>query len=103
MEERFSIVKNKLSTKFTIPTLDAINASGNSLSDIEATVTVMGVRHTGKVINLTESSTLVNGLQNGIRGFIYVLLLIYNINQAYKLIRGTSLAEGSMYAGRMKE
>ena len=29
-----------------------------------------------------------------VRGFIFVLLIIYNFNQIYKLIRGTSLADG---------
>lgn len=37
-----------------------------------------------------------------VRGFMFVALIIYNINQIYKLIRGTNLADGQKTISNMR-
>lgn len=54
-------------------------------------------------INFSNVIKYRNYWYGWVRGIIFVLLVIYNINQVYKLIRGSTLADTEKYLGGGKD
>lgn len=71
------------------------NVGSGTLDNVD--VNIMGVNAT--IINFSPMKSILTTLQDYLRGFIFAMLVLYNINQVYKLIRGTSLIEMFMKAG----
>lgn len=64
--------------------------SGGSFKDV--TVSLMGVGGL-EVIDADSINSVLDKIHSWVRGVFFPFLLLYNINQIYKLIRGTSLLE----------
>ncbi len=94
LETRFSIIRSAIDLKFNMPSMDMFATSGGNIENINANVNVMGVSYTGTVVNLEGLNEVKSTVQNWARGVVYIMLIIYNINQVYKMIRGTYLIGG---------
>lgn len=104
--DRFGEIKDTLVSKMgyeayidIFGTLEDISDNGSSV------VSLNGYQIGGMTFNIPKFVDFNNIVKykdtwyGWVRGVMFVLLIIYNINQVYKLIRGTSLAEGRSYFG----
>ena len=103
-EDNFNNVRLALTEKLGVDQLlDNVDqlggASGGTFSDI--TVSLLGVSGL-TVIDADSVNSVLEHIHKWVRGVVFPFLLFYNINQLYKLVRGTSLVEATRNLNRMK-
>ena len=92
LELKFNDVKSVLEEKMGIDNYTEFmdrfkGASGGNLEDVK--INIMGVSAT--IINFSVLNSVKTTIHGFVRGIMFVLLVLYNLNQVYFLIRGTSL------------
>lgn len=96
-------MKEKLSARIGLVnlsnTLENIkNISQGNIPNVEATL--FGVKCT--IINFSYIKSQLSTIHSWIRGVMYVLLLLFNFNQFYKLIRGSDIVGVGQTLSNMK-
>lgn len=88
---KFDSLKTKLETKLSyssyVSLVEGLRGSGGTFKDVRVTLY-------GSDIVLIPASIVnsqLDTIHSWVRGFIFILLIFYNINNIYKMIRGTSL------------
>jgi len=93
IDSLLSLLKSVLPYADYIKMLETIgNFSGGELKDI--TVTIMGA--TATVVSFGSFREILPTVRSWARGVFFVFMVIYYINQIYKLIRNTRLYEGML-------
>ena len=93
IDSLLSLLKSVLPYADYINMLETIgNFSGGELKDI--TVTIMGA--TATVVSFGSFREILPTVRSWARGVFFVFMVIYYINQIYKLIRNTRLYEGML-------
>lgn len=85
LEEKF--FKNKISE--SIDSVEELsNVSAGNFGSVE--ISLMGVDNL-KIIDSRPTNEVLDSIHSWVRGVFYPLLILFNINQLYRLVRGTSL------------
>ncbi len=94
-----SALQNKLSVDSFTGVMDSIkSASAGEMPNIE--VTIMG--HTATIINFDYFRNVKSTINSWIRGFMFVLLILYNYNMVYTIVRGGGIFSGTGHVKQMK-
>ena len=94
------IVTDELDTEDLIDNVDDLGGvSGGQFRDV--IVSLMGVDNL-EVIDADSVNKVLDIIHKWVRGVVFPFLIFYNINQLYKLIRGTSLVEATRNLNRVK-
>ena len=94
------IVTDELDTEDLIDNVDDLGGvSGGQFKDV--IVSLMGVDNL-EVIDADSVNKVLDIIHKWVRGVVFPFLIFYNINQLYKLIRGTSLVEATRNLNRVK-
>lgn len=98
---KFNMIKTKLNDKLEyaglvaqIENLKVIK--GSDLQDIE--IDIMGVH--AKILDAKYVNVVKAEIHEWVRGLMFILLLVYNINQIYLLIRGVPLFAPGFSSGQ---
>ena len=105
----FGNIKEKLQTKLgyqayidIFGTLEDIDESGATTIDIHNYKVGNLNINMDKFINFSFITKYKDTWYGWVRAFTFVALIAYNINQIYKLIRGTNLADGQQTISNMR-
>lgn len=94
------VVTDELDAEDLLEEVDNLGGvSGGQFKDV--VVSLMGVDNL-EVIDADSVNSVLNFIHKFVRGVVFPFLILYNINQLYKLIRGTSLVEATRNLNRMK-
>lgn len=103
LQEKFNWIQSALKTKVNADAYDSIiksfkSAKQGQFTDVE--IKIMGVQ--GKILDGSWIRNVLGTFHNWIRGLMFILLIFYNYNQVYKLIRGTDMVGVSNTIEHMK-
>jgi len=99
IDSLLSLLKSVLPYADYINMLETIGSfSGGELKDI--TVTIMGA--TATIVSFKSMRDVLPVIRSWARGVYFILIVIYHINQVYKLLRNTRIIDGisSMSGGK---
>jgi len=93
---QFEQIREDLRNRLSVESFDGImdsvkTAVAGDMPNVE--ITIMGF--TATIINFDYWRSVKPAINGFIRGFVFILLCLYNYNQIYKLVRGTSLVDFS--------
>lgn len=97
----FNTIKSNLESHLSINSFRSLmesiqNASAGTLPDIK--INMNGTEYT--FLSFSFFTPYLPTIKNWIKGFLGALMVLYNINQIYKLIRGGSLHDGTGGGGK---
>lgn len=97
---QFSVLKSKLLEKITVSEFEQAlsqvqSVSGGTFTDI--TITIMGT--TATIVSAEYVNAVLSTVHSWVRGFFFVLLVLYNYNQVHRLIRGSDIVVAGRAAG----
>lgn len=101
--KKFDGVNTNLQGHVDIETYKIIADKVSNVSSSRAGIPNITINWFGRNVTIVDFSFIQkykNTINDWVRGFMLILLLFYNINNVYKLIRGGALADGSGSAGK---
>lgn len=101
-QSKFDWLKTALRDRLSLSSYEQIITSFSAVSQgkfEDVTITIMGC--SGKILDGAWFGKVMNQVHDWIRGLMFILLVFYNYNQIYKLIRGTDLMGVSRTIGHM--
>jgi len=88
--DKFEDLRTTLSDKLAIDSLTALFTSLDSVNSDgfnDINISIMGTNAT--ILDADPINQNIETIRNWVRGFVFFFLVLYNINQVLKLIRGT--------------
>lgn len=97
IDKSIQTLSNTFKATFGIDSYDISNIFGTEteISDQQGTISIGGYEFTGTVFSVKYLTRAISTFRPVIRGFIVFLLILYNINQFFALIRQAPIGFGT--------